>query len=425
MTNLNQKIIVRTNFKLSLNSPDSRNASSNKDIKYVNCIVDYFSDDKKKVLNMLDYFTGKINKKEEVNFVLENGEYATKEDLEKRRKYISKQFQNSNLWQMVLSVPKELVDKNITWRNLEVELAQHILPKTLRKMGFEQIKDMSYGFSLHMNTKHPHFHIYFMEKKPNVLGKDKKLHYMRKGKIPKKIINYLKMETMLTIEREGKFKPFVLELNKNIEELKKYFTPGTRNFVLYDKENILLEEKILELGKLLEERELSYSSRTKFNSIKDEEIKNLTREIKNKVFNEKNNLMVTKESFNKSIKSINDYFNDISRRNNISKKDIEYSYAQNKQKYLDNYILNAIVNHARYHYKEKLQSEEVIQAIVYHHCQRSNLKNRKDIILESLRNGFKLKNSIKKSVMNINYEMDKSIEQFRELFIYKYNGKFK
>lgn len=96
---------------------------------------------------------------------------------------------------------------------------------------------------------------------------------MRKGKIPKSVINYLKMETILTIEREGKFKPFAIEINKDIEELKKYFTPGTRNFILYDKENILLEEKICELGKLLEEREFSYNYRIKFNSIKDKEIK--------------------------------------------------------------------------------------------------------------------------------------------------------
>lgn len=88
------------------------------------------------------------------------------------------------------------------------------------------------------------------------------------------------------------------------------------------------------------------------------------------MFNEKNNLMVTKESFNKSIKNINDYFNDISRRNNISKKYIKYSYTQNKEKYLDNYILNAIVNHARYYYKRKLQGEEIIQAIVYHHYKK-------------------------------------------------------
>ena len=420
MTNLNQKIIVRTNFKLSLNSPDRRNATSNKDIKYVNGIMDYFSDDKKKALNMLDYFTGKINKKEEINFVLENGEYATKEDLEKRRKYISRQFYNSNLWQIVLSVPKELVDKNITWRNLEIELAQHILPKTLKKMGFENIKNMSYGFSLHMNTKHPHFHIYFMEKKPNVLGKDKKLHYMRKGKIPKKVINYLKMETMLTIEREGRFKPFVLQLNKDIEELKKYFTVGTKNFVLYDKENILLEEKILKLGKLLEERNFSYNRKIKFNSIEDKKIKTLTKEIQNSLFKEKGDLRLSKETFNHSIETINSYFNDISRKNNISKKDIEYSYTQNKEKYLDNFILNVIVNHARYYYKRRLKGEEIVQAIVYHHYRKSNLRSRKDIVLENFQKDFKLKKEIRQSIKNINYEMNKSIKEFKELFEFSY-----
>ncbi len=47
---------------------------------------------------MLDYFTGKINKHEDINLVLENGKYATSQELKNRQKYINKKFEKSNVW---------------------------------------------------------------------------------------------------------------------------------------------------------------------------------------------------------------------------------------------------------------------------------------------------------------------------------------
>lgn len=44
---------------------------------------------------------------------------------------------------------------------------------------------------------------------------------------------------------------------------------------------------------------------------------------------------------------MNDYFKSIVKMNNISMKEIDLSYTNNKEKYLDNYILNAIANYAR------------------------------------------------------------------------------
>ena len=41
--------------------------------------------------------------------------------------------------------------------------------------------------------------------------------------------------------------------NKEIDNLKKYFNPKDKNFILYDKKDLLMEEKILRLGKLLYE----------------------------------------------------------------------------------------------------------------------------------------------------------------------------
>ena len=44
-------------------------------------MFDYFSDVKKKAFYMLDYFSGKIGKAEEMNIMFENGEYATKDEI--------------------------------------------------------------------------------------------------------------------------------------------------------------------------------------------------------------------------------------------------------------------------------------------------------------------------------------------------------
>ena len=142
-------LIVRFAFRLD---------SLKKDIKYVNGLIDYFSDDKKRVLNMVDYFTGKINKHENYNLVLENGKYASEQEIINRKKYISKQFNKSNIWQVVLSFDKKFIDENISWRDLELKLAKEILPMFFKKIGFDDIKNMSYQIALHSDTDNLHYH---------------------------------------------------------------------------------------------------------------------------------------------------------------------------------------------------------------------------------------------------------------------------
>ena len=44
---------------------------------------------------------------------------------------------------------------------------------------------------------------------------------------------------------------------------------------------------------------------------------------------------------------MNEYLSSVAKRNGIKKEDIDLSYSKNKEKYLDNFILNAIVNHTR------------------------------------------------------------------------------
>lgn len=420
------KIIVRTGYKLSLSNPDRSKIFNNNDIKYVSGIIDYFSDDKKRVMNMIDYFTGKINKHDEINLIDEKGKYFNKQDIEKRKKYINKQFKKSNVWQIVLSIDKDLVDQNISWQDLEQKLAKEILPKMFNKMGFVKTENMCFQYSLHTNTNHPHFHISFMEKCPNTRSYDNsnKLIYKRKGKIPQDVIKFLKQETVLAIERENKFRPMSVEINKDIDDLKKYFNPKERNFVLYDKQNILLEEKILNLGKLLNEKEISYNSKIKFNSIKDEEIKKLTKEIKTELFKVNKEIQIPYSSFNNSINRMNDYLVKISKDNNIKKKDIDFSYTENKEQYLNNYILNAIANHARYNYKNKsklLFSNDVLQMIILDNYKKKKNYTRKEILKSSLANTginkYQNKRDIQHAIKNINNEMEEAAEEFSKLFV--------
>lgn len=419
-----QKIVIRTQYKLSLNNPDRLKIYKDKDQKYVDGVIDYFADDSKRALNLVDYFTGKINKHEDINLIMENGKYATQEEKEKRKRYIAKQFNNSNLWQLMLSIPKELVDENISWEDMDQKVAKKILPEALKRMGFKDLKNMTYGLSRHMNTKNPHYHIYFMEKKPNTIKQNKSLGYRRKGKIPRKVINYIKNETVLTIQRESKFKPLSIDINMDIEELKKYFNPKTRNFVLYDKENILLEEKILQLGKLLDERDISYNSRIKFNSIKDTEIKQLTNDIKDYLFRKNRNLIYTKEDFNKRIDNMNVYLTTIAKSNGLKKSDINLSYTENKELYLNNFVLNAIVNHARYHYRKNkdivINSNDIIQAIILNNYKKKKLVSKREIVKNSLTSRtYQNKTRVRNAIRNINYEMDRASEEFSKLFNYE------
>lgn len=413
------KVIVRTGYKLALQNPDRGKIYNNRDINYVNGILDYYKEDKKRILNMVDYFTGKINKHEDINLVLEDGSHANAHEVENRKKYINKQFKNSNVWQIVLSVDKKLVDHNTTWEDMEKKLAKEILPTFFKSMGFVDVKKMCFEFSLHTNTKHPHFHISFMERHPNTLSYNNELIYRRIGKIPKKSINILKRETIKVLEREGKFRPLAIQINKDIEDLKKYFDPNTKNFILYDRDNIFLEEKILRLGMLLNDRNISHNNKIKFNSIKDKEIKELTKEIKNSLFQDKK-LIIEKYKFNNSINNMNSYFVSLNKRNNISLKDIDKSYTKYKEEYLNNYILNAIVNHARYSYdkgsKKVINSDEVIQSIILNNYLENKKYNKKDIIKCSLSNNginkYKQKQNIYNAIKNIDQELKYASEEY-------------
>lgn len=133
------------------------------------------------------------------------------------------------------------------------------------------------------------------------------------------------------------------------------------------------------------------------------EIRTLTRNIKSKIFNLDNNLNIAEESIKKSINELNDIFVDIDIRNNISNVGFESAFENKLIKYKlqkkDDYILNAIVNHALYNYvykkptskkTNKILIEDIINEVAINLYNKNKLykKNRKMFRLKLLENYF-------------------------------------
>ena len=58
-------------------------------------------------------------------------------------------------------------------------------------------------------------------------------------------MNFIKRQSVLAIERAKVFTPALINFNKSLEDLKKYFNPKEKSFSLKDITNIDLEYKIL------------------------------------------------------------------------------------------------------------------------------------------------------------------------------------
>ena len=382
-------------------------------------MFDYFADIKKKAFFMLDYFSGKIGKDEEMNIVFENGEYATKKEIELRKKQYEKYVENSNVYKLIISFPKGYLERSVDIQKFEKKMAKEIIPLFLKKCGFIDINKMSYQFALHTNTDNLHFHVSFAEKQPNYKSCGK-LCYRKKGKLTQTELRYFKNLVLHNINREKVLTPLLITVNKEIEGLKKYFNPEEKNFLLNDRDNILLEEKIIRLGSLLDKYRSS-NKKIKFNSIKDKEIINLTKEIKRDIFMRKDsNFKDEYKLFKNTLNQINDYFKELSAENN--EKSFDKTLSINKEKYIDNYILNAIVNHANSKYKNRdIKEEELLHEIVYKEYKKMNTKTKKKILINFLSNAnnslrFQNQYQIKQAVRNINDELEKAEEEFAKLF---------
>lgn len=382
-------------------------------------MFDYYADVKKKAFFMLDYFQGKIGKEKEMNIMFENGEYATQEQIEQRKKQYAKYIENSNIDKLIISFPEGYLEQNVDIPKFEKELAKHIIPMFLKKCGYADIKNMSYQFALHTDQDNLHFHLSFAEKKPNYKSYGKELQYRNAGLLSQKELAFLKNEVEHYIEKEKLFTPLLTKTNKEIEELKKYFNPKEKNFLLRDKEDILLEEKINKLGEMLYEKRNNSNQRIKYNSIKESDIIKLTNEIKKYLYTGKeSDFKKEYKNFKSSLKDINNYFKRIAENNNI--KEIDNSLIKRKEKYLDNYVLNAIVNHA-YYKKTKISDNDLLQEIVYTEYKKSKKRTRFNIVTDYLSNvnknlKFKNKYKINQAVKNINDELEEAQKDFEKLF---------
>ncbi len=450
MSKQSPNVIFKSKYCLALSSIDNKNKSSNYKedrLKDVDDMVDYFSNVKKKVVGMFEYYMGHT-RGESVNLVLENGNYATKQDVKKIKNDYKKYIEKSNLWKGIISFKPEYISENISIKDLEQKMAKEIMPQFLKYCGFNDIKNMSYVFSIHTNKKHPHIHIAFIEKKPNYLYCDNKVNYRRKGKITIDEQRYLKRLIELTIEREKYYTPMLKKTNEDIDYLKSYFDPNEKNFILKNANEIFVEEKILKLGELLKEyRSLNNqtSKKIKYNSIKNndlgKEIKLLTKDIKKYLFNDETSILYSsKKDIEKDLDSLNQYFEKLDNDNNIKSNISDNSIVNKKEEYIDNYIYNSIVNHSLYKYEkvsmivkskthsDKITIEDLIQEIAYQNnlkeVKQNNQQIRKKVLDNYFKNGntinmFPSKYKMEKAIKNINYEMEKASQEFSKLFDYE------
>ena len=450
MSKKSPNVIFKSKYCLALNCIDNKNNSLSyreDRLKDVDDMIDYFSNAKKKVVGMFEYYMGHT-RGENVNLVLENGKYATKQDIKRVKEDYKKYIEKSNLWKGIISFKPEYLTENISIHDLEQKMAKEIMPQFLKYCGFKDMKNMSYVFSVHTNKKHPHIHISFIEKKPNCLYCDNKVNYRRKGKITSDEQRYLKRLIELSIEREKYYTPLLKKTNEDIDYLKSYFNPNEKNFILKNVEEIFIEEKILKLGEFVKEyRSINDQSsrKIKYNSIKNnelgKEIKSLTKDIKKYLFNDDISLLYdSRKEIKNDLNKLNRYFEKLDNENNIETNIKNNSIVNKKEEYLDNYIYNSIVNHSLYKYEnvsavvknktdnDKITIEDLIQEIAYQNNLKefklSDQQRRKKVLDNYFKNGniitmFPSKYKMEKNIKNINYEMEKASQEFSKLFNYE------
>ena len=208
-------------------------------------------------------------------------------------------------------------------------------------------------------------------------------------------------------------------INIDIEEFKKYFSMDNKNMLLKKHEDLILEENILQLGKLLYVQNNS-NNRIKFNSIDDNKIRSLTKSIYKYLYNNDSEFKNLKASFDISVDKLRNYLYETGKSNNIKDKEIDYTIIKNKQEYLNNYIYNYLVNYSNniYKYKKlKGTEEDIMKEIILINYKKNKSMTKRDIVRNYLSsNKFQNKQEICKSTRNINYEMEEASEEFSKLF---------
>jgi len=425
----------KSNIRFGKNYESSRN-------KDVDDMFDYFSNPKKSVVKLFEYYMGHT-RREHYNLILEDGSVATKEEIEKRKNNYKKYIKNSNLWKGIISFNNDFIDNNISFEKLEQRIAKEVMPQFLKYCGFKNVKDMDYTFSIHTNTKHYHIHLAFIEKKPNYEYRNGKIGYRKLGMLSADEKNYLKKLVQMAVERDKIYAPLLTETNKEIDEFKTYFKSTEHNFILKDINQIEIEEKILRLGELLDKYRNNqdlFTRRINYNSIRrtdlGKQILNLTKDIKNYLYNDKTSeLYHSKKRLDEELLKLNSYYEKLNSDNHIESNIQDNNYLKVKQKYIDNYVYNSIINHAFYKYnnisltlkskgkQDEITIEDIIQELAYQNRKNkmSDFERRKNILQNYFRGNnisskLPSKYKMEKAIKNINNEMEQSAQKFSELF---------
>ena len=418
------KVIFNCEYVPSLNNTNNRYKTNNQIQSTANGMFNYYSDVKKRAMYMFDYYKGYLTKEDEMNLVIENGKYASKEDIKLRQKQYQKYIENSNLYKCVISFNNDYLTTYANIRKMEQDLVKDIIPMFLKKCGFKDIRNMSYQIALHTDTDNLHFHFSFIEKKPNYQT-NSGIEYRKQGKLTEEERNFLKNEIVHYIEKEKYFKPLLIETNKEIEELKKFFNKDEKNFILKDKNELIIEDKILKLGELLYYERNGKDTKIKYNSIRNKEITKLATDIKRYLFSNKNKEFKKEyDSFKTSLNKLNDYFEKIKDDNH--EKKVDNSLVIKKENYFNNYVMNAIVNHADYLYrnnsKRNINENTIVEALVLDNYVKNKKQTRYNILKNYLSNKtpanrFKNKYQIEQAIKHINDEMDEASKDFSKLFV--------
>ncbi len=420
--------------------------------KYVLGFYDYSRDEKKSHSSMIGYFMGEKksddimiqNKmRREEMAMLKDGTFIKDDMVEDMKNDWSNYLENSNIQLAVLSLYQDYVDENINVKDLQKGIATSILPKLFKYCGYENPKEnLEWIVSLHTDRENNyHFHIAWVEKNKSFRYYNNKLGFKRKLKLSDSENNFMKRQVSLAIERNKLYRPALIKINEELEHLQKYFNPKDQNFTLKNISDLDLEEEIVRLGFLLSEVRDTNKKYIKYNSLPrneiGKEIRELTRDIKKKLFSSMSNLDLSKKEVNKSIEELNNIFLDIDKRNNISNIGFESAFdnqmIKDKLEKADNYILNSIVNHALYNHDynkrksnkktDKITLNDIISEtaiIIYRKNGKHYPKNRKKYRLKLLedyfiygtyRNHDALSNALRRLSKNSN----QAAEQFYEM----------
>ena len=388
--------------------------------KYICGFYDYSRDENKSHSSMIGYYMGdkksddimiRNKMKREEMAMLKNGTFITDNQVEYMKNEWSNYLENSNVQLAVLSLYQDYVDENINVKKLQKEIAINLMPKLFRYCGYENPKqNLEWIVSLHCDRDNNyHFHIAWVEKNKSYKYKNNKLGFRKELHLTDEENNFFKRQVSLTIERNKLYRPALIKINQDIEHLKKYFNPKDQNFTLKNISSLNLEEDIIRLGFLISKVRDTNKKYIKYGSLpKNElgdEIRMLTKEIKKQLFQKNNDLNLSKQQIVNSIDELNDIFLNIDKNNNISNVGFESAYdnklIREKLENSDNYILNAIVNHALYNYdtnkikpvKNKIKIEDMINEIalvIYkkNYNNKSHNLNKKKMRLKILENYF-------------------------------------